>query len=248
MNAAATAAVIAASLCAAVWLGMRTRRALPERHLDAETRDAVKLAMGMIATMSALLLGLLVSSAKSSYDTVQSEVIHMAAKITFFDRVLRLYGPEADPLRAEFRTAAEMVFRRMWATDPEITAPDVRAGDALYVAIQGLTPRDETQRVLKVQASELAVDLAELRTLIHAQSIASISRPLLVVVAFWLIIIFYSFSLLAPLNLTSRAAYIVSALSVAGAIFLILEMDGPFSGLIQIPSQAMLNAVNQLAP
>jgi hypothetical protein len=247
MNTAATAAVIAASLCAAVWLGTRTRRMLPEHHLDSETRDAVKLAMGMIATMSALLLGLLVSSAKNSYDTLQGEVIQMAAKVTFFDRVLRLYGPEADPLRAEFRAAVEKVFRQMWATDPP-AARDVRIGDALYVALQDLTPRDEAQRALKTQASGLAAELAELRTLVHAQSIASISRPLLVVVALWLVIIFYSFSLLAPLNMTSRAAYIVSALSVAGAIFLILEMDRPFSGLIQIPSQAMLNAVNQLAP
>jgi len=94
MNPFLTAFIIAVCLCAAVLLGMRVRRRLPENHLNDETKDAVKVAMGLIATMSALLLGLLVSSAKDSYDTVRSEVIQMGAKVSFLDRVLNLYGPE----------------------------------------------------------------------------------------------------------------------------------------------------------
>ena len=81
------AAILFVCLVGAAWLGRRVRRYLPENHLSADSKDAVKLAMGLVATMTALVLGLLVSSAKGTYDTARSEVIQMAAKIAFFDRV-----------------------------------------------------------------------------------------------------------------------------------------------------------------
>ena len=248
MNTTLTAASVSACLLAAVLIGTWVRRLLPEHHLNADTRDTVKLAMGLIATMSALLLGLLVSSAKGSYDTVRGEVIQMAAKVTFLDRVLGLYGPEVAPLRARFHNAVEEVIRQMWPKNRGMAVTNVHTSDALYIAIQGLAPQDDTQRSLKAQAASLAVELAQLRTLLRAQSLASISRPLLVVVVLWLVIIFFSFSLLAPPNATANLALMVSALSVAAAIFLILELDQPFGGLIQISNAPMLNALNQIAP
>ncbi len=240
-----TAAVIAASLCASVLLGMRIRRHLPDHHLNADTKDTVKLAMGLVATMSALLLGLLVSSAKGTYDTVRGEVIQMAAKATLLDRVLGVYGTDAAPLRGQFQAALAQVTAQMWAPNGSTAVLNPQAGDALYVGIQSLAPRDDTQRMLKAQASNLAMEIGQLRTLLHAQSLASISRPLLIVVVLWLVIIFFSFSVLAPPNTTAGAALMVSALAVAGAIFLILEMDRPFSGLIQVTNEPMVNALNQ---
>lgn len=248
MNPILTAFIISACLCGAVLLGMRLRRRLPEHHLNAETKDAVKVAVGLIATMSALLLGLLVSSAKGSYDTVRSEVIQMAAKVTFLDRVLHLYGPEAAPLRAKFHGALEEAIRQMWSQDSRTASLNAHTGDALYLAIQSLSPRDDTQRSLKDQALSLATELAQLRTLLHAQSLASVSRPLLVVVVGWLVLIFFSFTLFAPPNATATIALTVSACSVAGAIFLILEMDRPFTGLIQISSEPLVNALKQASP
>ena len=247
MNPIFTALIISACLCAAVLLGTRVRRRLPEHHLNADTKDAVKVAVGLIATMSALLLGLLVSSAKASYDTVRSEVIQMGAKVTFLDRVLHLYGAEAAPVRARFHGALKAAIRQMWSPDSRAAAPDVHTGDSLYLAIQSLSPHDDLQRSLKDQALGLATELAQLRTLLHAQSLASISRPLLVVVVVWLVIIFFSFALFAPPNATATLALTVSAFSVAGAIFLILEMDRPFTGLIQISSEPLVNALSQTA-
>src|SRR5205823_13155585 len=90
---------------------------LPEDHLSADSKDAVKLAMGLVATMTALVLGLLVSSAKGTYDTARSEVIQMAAKVAFLDRVLALYGPEAADARGELRAAVTDAARRIWSTD-----------------------------------------------------------------------------------------------------------------------------------
>lgn len=191
---------------------------------------------------------LLVSSAKGSYDTVRSEVLQMAAKVSFLDRVLHLYGPDAAALRAQFHTAVTEGTRQMWAAEGSASNSNAQTGDALYVAIQALTPQSDTPRTLKAQAASLAVELGQLRSLMHAQSLASVSRPLLVVVVVWLVMIFFSFSLLAPPTGTATLALIASACSVAGAIFLILEMDQPFRGLIHISNEPMLNALRQIAP
>lgn len=244
MNTLITTAIILACLCVTIWVGMRVRRFVPEHHLSADARDVIKLAMGLVATMAALLLGLLVSSAKDSYDTVRSEVIQLGAKVAFFDRVLGLYGPEASPLRAKLSASLENAVQEMWPEGGSAKARDVRANDAFYTAVHSLSPQDDTQRTLKEQALSLAVEIAQLRTLMGAQAQASISLPLLVVVVLWLVIIFFGFTLLAPPNATAIVAILVSAVAVAGATFLILEMDHPFTGLIRIASEPLANALS----
>jgi hypothetical protein len=240
-----TAAIITACLCGAVLLGTRIRRRV-EHHLSAEIRDTVKVAAGLIATMSMLLLGMLVSSAKNSYETVRSEVIQLAAEITFLDRVLNVYGPDAASVRAQLHTVVEGLIREMSAGEDTAPADNAHGGDALYDAIQSLSPRDERQRALKDQAVNLTMELGRLAALIRAQSLASIPGPLLVFMVLWLGIILFSFSLCAPARAAATLVLIVSACSLAGAILLILEMDQPFSGLIHISSEPMINALNQI--
>src|SRR6266702_6383388 len=138
MNIAVNAAILFACLVAVTLLGRRVSRYLPEDQLSADSKDAVKLAMGSIATMTAVLLGLLITSAKGNFDTEQSEVMQMAAKVAFLDRVLALYGPEAADARGELRTAVTDAARRIWSTDPgrapQLT-PNQQAGDTLYMTI-----------------------------------------------------------------------------------------------------------------
>ncbi len=250
MNTEFTSVIIFGCLAGAVLAGRVLRRVLPEHHLSADTKDAVKVAVGLVATMAALLLGLLVSSAKDSYDSVRDEVILMAAKIMFFDRILTGYGPEAAEARVRFRESIEDLVHRIWPADahmPSNLALNPQSGNAVYLALQQLSPQDDMRRSLKSQAIELAVDLGQLRTLLSAQAVASIPRPLLIAVVCWLFVILLSFSLLAPNNATATLALLVAALSVSGAILLILELDRPFGGLIHISSEPMLNALSQLA-
>ena len=210
----------------------------------------MKLAMGLVATMSALVLGLLVSSAKGAYDTERSEVIQMASKISFLDRVLGAYGPEAAGAHAQVRDTVEGGIQQMWPGQlrrPANVAPDTQAGNAVYGAIQRLSPQNDTQAALKSQAAALAIDTAQVRSLLAAQSVPSISTPMLIILVCWLAIIFLGFSVLAPPNATAILALMVSALAVSGAIFLILELDQPFGGVIHISSQPMLNALQQFA-
>jgi len=250
MSATLTAAILLASLVAAVLLGRTLRRRLPDHHLSADSKDAVKLAMGLVATMTALLLGLLVNSAKGTYDTQRVEVIQMAAKVAFLDRVLTAYGPEAAEAHAQFRNAVAEAARSMWPDEAGAQAqllPNAQAGDVVYAAIQALSPRDDAQRGLKAQAAALAVDLGQLRMLLLAQMAPSIPKPLLIAVASWLVIIFLGFSLLAPPNATSTLALASAAVSVAVAVFLIMELDRPWGGMIQISGAPMINALNHFA-
>jgi hypothetical protein len=147
----------------------------------------------------------------------------LAAKVAFIDRVLRAYGPEADEVRTQFREMVEESTRRLWPLENDIRGQfRSKEGDyySVFIAeqLQRLTPRDDTQRSLKTQATTLVMEFGQLRSLLTAQSVASISRPMLIVVICWLVLIFLSFSLLAPSNPTATVALIASALSVASAI------------------------------
>src|SRR5438132_13550213 len=250
MNTTLAALIVFGCLVGAILLGRALRQLLPEDHLTADSRDTIKLAMGLVATMTALVLGLLVSSAKDAYDTRRSEVIQMAAKVAFLDRVLALYGPEAAEARTELRAAVFAAVQRLWPSGRnrrDQLTPGEQAGDMVYVAIQGLSPHDDTQRALKTQIANLMVDLGQLRALLIAQSIPSISMPILIILVSWLVVIFFGFSLIAPPNATTMLALVASAFSVACAIFLILELDQPFGGLIHIPSEPLINVMNHLA-
>jgi hypothetical protein len=251
MNSVLVCSILLSGLVAVVLAGRSVRRLLPDHHLNSESKDAVKLAMGLVATMTALLLGLLVSSAKGTYDTERTEVIQMAAKVSFLDRILTAYGPEANEARREFREAVAEAVRRLFPEGTEAPShlpPSVQAADSVFAAIQHLAPKDDTQRALKAQATSLAVDLGQLRMLLMAQMVPSIPKPLLTAVGCWLVIIFLSFSLMAPPNATSTLALCAAALSVAGAVFLILELDQPLGGMIRISATPMQRALSQMSP
>jgi uncharacterized membrane protein len=250
MSATLTAGMVAAFLLAAVLAGRRLRRVLPDDHLSEQTRDTVKLATGLVATMTALLLGLLVTSAKSSHDATRSQVIQNAARVAYLDRLLVEYGPEAAEIRSRLRATTEEAVRRIWPEEKDTQsqlAPERHAGGELYTATLRLSPREEIQRNLKAEAVAVASEIRLSRELLLAQSVPSISTLLLIVVVTWLMLIFVSFGLIAPDNATATLSLMVSALSVSGAIFLILELDRPFSGLMRISSDPMLRTLTQLA-
>jgi hypothetical protein len=244
------AAILFLFLAGVTLLGARLRRLVPAEHLSADSKDAVKLALGLVATMTAILLGLLVSSAKSSFDTARSEVMQMAAKIALLDRVLMLYGPQTADARHALRDSVAEGVRRTWPADgrrPARLEPNEEMGDAVYVAISRLAPQDDAQRALKTEATTLMVQLAELRTLVRAQAVSSVSKPLLIALVIWLVVIFLGFSLLAPANATNILALLAGAFSVACAVFIILDLDHPFAGVVRIPSEPMIRTLEHLS-
>ena len=230
-------------------LGIFLRPLLSQHHLSGDTKDSVKLGMGLVGTMAALILGLLVAAAKSAYDTEKNEVIQMAAKIAFLDRSLASYGLESAESRALLRRTVEGALSRMWPDEPSHNSqldPTVSGAEELHKAIHKLSPQNDLQRSVKAQAVGVVSELGQLRWLLFEQSGSSISKPLLVVVILWLAIIFLSWGLFAPPNFIAIAALLLAAVSVSGAIFLILELDQPFDGLIRIPSAPMRSALAHL--
>ena len=244
------AAILFVVLVAVTLLGTRLRRRLPAEHLSEDSRDTIKLALGLVGTMTAILLGLLVSSAKNSFDTTRSEVMQMAAKIALLDRILLLYGPQTAEARGALRKSIEEGGRRTWPARGDTAAqlsPNEEMGDAVYDAISHLAPQDEAQRALKTEASSLMAQLAELRGLIQAQAVSSVAKPLLIALAVWLVVIFVGFGLLAPANSTSTLALVAGAFSVACAVYIILELDSPFAGVVRIPSEPMFKVLAHLS-
>jgi hypothetical protein len=229
---------------------MYVRAALPEHHLTADTRNAVRIGMGLVATMAAVVLGLLVASTKGAYDTQKSEVTQMAAKIVFLDRMLANYGPETAETRELLRGSVGSAINRMWPDKESSQAarldPSVSSGEAFFNSIQNLSPQNDVQRSLKSQIGQVASDVGQMRWLLFEQTESSISLPMLIVLISWLAIIFMSVGLFAPPNATVIVALMLAAFSVAGAIFLILELDMPFEGVIQISPAPMRNALIHL--
>jgi hypothetical protein len=229
-------------------IGALVRRFLPGEHLSSDSREVVKLGMGLIGTMAALVLSLLLSSAKASYDTKSSEVEQWSADVMLLDRTLAHYGPEAMESRKLFRGTVARMIAQVWPPAGAGATPPIPVGglDGFYQEIQALTPKSAAQSSLQAQALATASHLAQTRWLMEAQSGQSIPMPFLVVMVFWLSVIFASFGLYAKPNATIFVALLVGALSISSAIFLILELEKPFIGLIRISSAPMQVALEQL--
>jgi hypothetical protein len=226
--------------------GMILRRSLPEHHLSAESREVVKLGMGLVGTMAALILGLLVASAKSSFDAQSSELTQAAANIVVLDRVLAQYGPDTKESREVLHSAVARIIEDTWSHDRHASSQfgGASSGSGAFLEkIQALSAETEFQRAMKSHAWNLALNLLQTRWLLYEQGVTTVSKPLMVIMVFWLTIVFVSWGLFAPRNPTVVATFLTAALSVSGAIFLILEMYNPYNGVIQISSGPLQGAL-----
>jgi hypothetical protein len=233
--------------------GVMLRRSLPKHHLNDHSKDVIRLGSALIATLSALVLGLLITSAKNSYDMQRNEIRQIAAKLVLLDGELERYGPEARTARDLQRQALGPLIDRIWGERAVKSAsgapyrPGVE-GELVYAAIEGLAPQNDVQRNLKFKALQTMASITEARVLLFEQSDAGLPIHLLVVLVFWLTILLASFTLFSTVNPTGGVALAIIALSASGAIYLILELNHPFGGLMQIPSDSLRNALGVLAP
>jgi hypothetical protein len=231
-------------------VGMRMRAVLPDHHLDSDSKDTVKLAVGLVATMTALVLGLVTASTKSSFDEQDSAVKQSAAELLSLDRALARYGPETAGIRQGLKRAIEHRVEVMWDQGSRSDRLDpsqfAQGAESLESQVFHLAPRDDDQRWFRDQALKISEQLLDERWIMFASAESSVPVLFIVMLMFWLAITFASFGLFAPQNRTVVAALLVSALSVAGAVFLVLELDSPFDGLIRVSADPVRNAVAHL--
>jgi hypothetical protein len=231
--------------------GMYLRSALPDHHLSDESKEVVKLGIGMIATMTALILGLMTASAKSAFDAQNAAVEHMAANVLALDRALAGYGPETLEIRTMLHQAVSSRLEISWPEESGQAVADTKpkaanAGDQLALRVVALTPKTEAQRWFQSQALGLMSDALQTRWTIFGAKGSSVQLPFIVIVVSWLALIFGSFGLFAPRNPTVVAVLLICALSVAASVFLILEMDQPFDGMMKVSSVPLRFALENL--
>lgn len=212
----------------------------------------MRLGAGLVGTTAALVLGLLINSASTSYEAQRGEVRQIAANLILLDAVLDQYGPETTPLRSLLRQAVDQMIERIWH-GPEATVGSALYGSGtlasqVYAGLHALPGGTAVRSALVSQALQLAVPISQARLALYEQSRSGLPVPILVVLIFWLTVLFASYCLFSPVNPTSAVALGLVALSVAAALFLILEMFDPFSGLMQISSAPIRAAVPPLAP
>ncbi len=230
--------------------GMAIRRILPEAHFEPEARDAVRLAIGLVVTMTGLVLGMLVSSARTFYEGEKNQVAQMSSDMVLLTDLLAAYGPETAQDRTLARQFVQEAVERIWPTERSQVS-QLRPGDTakeVYQHIEALVPKNDAQKAMKAELMSVTVDLRKSYWLMYLQTEQpSIAIPLLGVVTSWLVVIFVSFGLLAPRNATVFVTLIVCALAVSAAIFIIMSMYSPFQGVLKIPPTAVHDAMSQMA-
>lgn len=236
-----------------VMLGLWLHSVLPKHHMDDPSKDTIKVGIALIATMTALVLGLVTASAKKAFDEVEAGVQETALTILTLDRTLAQYGPETLLIRAALKRAVGVRLNAVWPPDSSTPGhldplQNAEGGNAetLMRIIRGLHPGNDTQKELQSKALEKSEALLEARWLVLASATSSIPVYFLVVLVFWLTITFTSFGLFAPRNATAITVLFACALSVASAIFLVLEMDGPFEGLLRASPEPLRAAYAHL--
>lgn len=239
-----TSGVAFACIFGGAILGMVVRGSLSDRQFSDDVKDVIKLGLGLIATMSALVLGLLVSTAKSSYDAKRAQLVQMSADLILVDRSLALYGSETREARAALHDLVAGLIDQIYTPRGKQEIAELRVGAVdFYQMVQSLSPRSEDQKSLKQEALRQSFDVAQIRALALAKESSSIPVPFLVVLVFWLTILFAGFGLFATPNLTAIATLCVCALSASAALLLILAMDQPLTGLMQISIEPLRNAM-----
>jgi hypothetical protein len=234
-------------------VGMIVRPLLSEQHLHPDSRDVVKMATGLIGTLTALVLGLLIASAKSSFDQKTSQVKQMTATIILLDDLLAQYGPEAAPVRNLLRQSVQPLADRIWRDEQSPAGKlahfvSSAESSSFENELERLSPNNDTQRSLQSRAIQAFTQGAQIRLQLFTQTGGSIPAPFLIILVFWLSAIFVSFTLFARANLVVMASLFVCALSFACAIFLVLELDNPFTGLMGISSATLRSALLPLNP
>jgi Protein of unknown function (DUF4239) len=232
--------------------GMLLRFVLPEPHLNSDTKDVVRLGTGLVATLAALVLGLLIASAQASFQTQSSQIRQITANVILLDNILARSGPQAEPVRVLLRSSVKTLVARIWREQDSAATKLVpfeasAQADLFFDKLLELTPQNDAQRQMQGRAVQIAIDLAQTRVL-FAESDSAVPKPFVAVLVFWLTIIFVSFGIFARPNLTIVASLFVCALSASSAIFLILELNHPFSGLMTISNTPLSNALAPLSP
>jgi hypothetical protein len=241
----ATAGTAFAVILASALIGMFLRSRLPEHHLTGDSKDVIKLATALIATMSALVLALLFSSTRTSFEHISAAVSRLTADVVELDDLMREYGPEAEPIRKALRGEMQPLVDSIWQENAAARGAKPTAGynEPVHFMIRELHPANPVQASTQARALQVIADFSQTRLSLVAQPADSISSTFVFVLIIWLMFIFAVFSMSSPPNATLGIVLGICILSASAAIYLILELAQPFDGLMQLSSAGLLHAL-----
>jgi hypothetical protein len=235
-----TAAFLAsfASILIGAAIGMVLRRALPADLLEGGSKEAIRLGAGFLSTLAALVIGLMIASAKNTYDTQNTNIRQLGTNAVLVDQMLIKYGAEAKAARTLLRETIPSATARIWresiAGNGGGSFVVSSTGERFYNAIENLKPANAEQTSLKARIIQLTTEMGRTRLLVFTQGEDAIPIPFFIVLVFWLVVIFASFSLFAEPGPIVVASTLLFAISVSSALFLIVDLSHPFDGLMQI--------------
>lgn len=252
MSSTTIASLVFACTIVGVVVGSVLRAIMPDHHIRDDSKDLVKIASGLIATLVALVLGLLVATAKSSFDATNSGFTQIGAKIILLDRCLARYGPEAADARVMLRQSVDRTIHRIWPEHHALEAQkaeleNAAAAEHLQDVIRHLTPANDDQRAMWTQAQQTEAELLQLRWLLLEQEQLALPNVFVWVLMFWLLVLYTTFGLLAPRNITAYGALAVCAVSISAALFLVVEMNQPLVGMIKVSDAPMREALKVIS-
>ena len=229
---------------------LHLHRRLPEEHRSEATHDAVKVGVGLVVVVSALVLGLLIASVKNTFDTAARDLKRFSTEAVLLDRTLRAYGPAAVPARTLLERYIEQALAGTWPRNGRAEIVDDPRAEQLIYQVQdtilGLLPDNPKQRALSDELRSEVRRLIELRWILVEEASTSLNVPLVSVLVIWLSLIFASFGYNAPRNTVVMITFVLCAASIGGALFLIIQMDQPFQGLIKVSPAALEAALSHI--
>ena len=250
MSSTAIAGIAFVCMMAGAWLGALTYKYVPDLKLNRGSRDMVKLSAGMIATMAALVLGLMISSAYGAFDATRLGLIQSAANYSNLDRILDQYGRETEPIRAALRQNLAAKIASFGGDDKSavwIEAEEKSTElESIARMLRQLDPQDEEQDYLKSQALIVMSEQTALRWLLIQQSGSAMPTGFLLVLIFWFIVLFGVLSVLSPRTRTVSGVLVLCALSISGGVLLTLDMNQPLDGIIRVSIAPMENTLELL--
>ncbi|HME28055.1 MAG TPA: hypothetical protein VKI44_43165 [Acetobacteraceae bacterium] len=220
----------------------------------AETRDLINRLTGLVATLSALVLGLLIASANNFYNTQKGGLETISARVLELDGVLRRYGPDAQPARTMLKDLITGSYERVWrgnnhgaTTMPSVEGADEQQMNGLFLTLNALREAAPAERkYLMAKAGDLAESINNQYLQISLQLSNSLSWPFMTILVAWASLLFFGFGMLGRVNRASVVGLAVGAISVAAAIFLIVELSTPYSGLLRLSPTPVLQTIEAL--
>jgi hypothetical protein len=236
-----------AAILVGAFAGVKVRDRLPKHHLTDETKNLVSVSTAVVATVSALVLGLLISNANTSFTRLGGEVTTLSAEILRLDHILRRYGADAEPARETLLEYAEHKAADLFPDDPANVRLSNPATYELFQRLEdmllALRPANPRDQWWLSQATALAAKIGDARWLLAQQVGQGTPKAFVALLVFWLALLFASFGLFAPPNLTSTITLTLCALAVAGAVAMFLELEQGFGGVVRISPEPMRKAV-----